>query len=100
MKLPKSIVILGRKFSVKVVKHELTVDGKAASGVTDTVNRIIEIEHGLPLREQLGILSHEIGHATLSINGLSETLTDREVEIVCQTCRSVVEDFVKAFNKR
>jgi hypothetical protein len=98
MKLPKSVNVLGRKFKI-VIKEEIEADGKVASGSCDSVNKIIEIEKGLPLNEQLGILSHEMAHASLDINGLSETLSAREVEIVCQTCRSVVEDFVKAFHK-
>lgn len=98
-KIPKKIEVLGRKFTVRVVREDIHADGKVASGSCDSVNREIEIEHGLPLNEQLGILAHEMGHATLDINGLSETLSAKEIEIICQTCRSVVEDFIRAFQR-
>jgi hypothetical protein len=98
-RVPKTVHILGRKFKVSIKKEEIHADGKVASGSCSWINKEIEIEAGLPLNEQLGILAHEMGHATLDINGLSETLTPKEVEIICQTCRSVVEDFIKAFHK-
>ena len=97
-RIPKKVMILGRQFTVKVVA-EIHADGKVASGSCSWVNKEIEIEKGLPINEQLGILAHEMAHATLDINGLAETLTPKEVEIICQTCRSVVEDFIKAFKK-
>lgn len=98
-KIPRSVMILGRKFKVILRSDEIIADGKVASGSCSWVNKEIEIEKALPLNEQLGILAHEMAHATLDINGLAETLTPKEVEIICQTCRSVVEDFVKAFKK-
>lgn len=97
-KLPKTVMILGRKYKV-IEKPSITVKNEEASGGCDTVNREIEIEKGLPLNEKMGILAHEMAHGAIVINGLSETLTDREIEMVCQICRSIVEDFVTAFNK-
>lgn len=45
----------------------------------------------------MGILAHEMGHAALVINGLSETLSDSQTEMMAQIVRSCCEDFIRSF---
>lgn len=95
--LPKTVLVLGREFHVIETDEPIMVDGQAASGSCNSVDRIIEIEKGLPFNEKMGILAHEMGHAGLDISGLGQTFSLREIEVFCQLQRSLVEDFVKAF---
>lgn len=97
--LPKTVLILGRLYQV-IQQDQVYLDEKEVSGLCDTLNRCIYIEKGLPLKEKMGILAHEMAHAALDINGLAETMADKELEVVCQMCRSLVEDFIASFNKR
>jgi Zn-dependent peptidase ImmA (M78 family) len=94
--LPKKVTVLGRKYKVKL-KDRILVNGSEVSGSCDTVNKEIHIEKGLPLDEQMGILAHEMGHAALVVNGLAETLSDSQCEMLCQIVRSCTEDFVRSF---
>lgn len=96
MRLPRHIMILGRKFKIEL-KDDIIVNGKPASGSCDATNRVIEIEKSQSINEQMGLLSHEIGHAGLEIYGLDQRLSDLENEIFCQLIRALIEDYIKAF---
>ncbi len=96
IKLPKSIIVLGRAFEIREV-DEVRVNGKIASGSFCFENRIIEIESDLDIQQKMGLLAHEVGHAGLVIFGLDQRLSSKEIEIFCQLIRALIEDYIKAF---
>ena len=83
-----SIPILGEIYTV-IVTDNLTED---ASGECCAETQTIRLR--TRLRENPDylwrVLCHEIGHAYIFESGLAEILTDREQELIAQTCGSLM----------
>lgn len=94
-KLPKFIVILGRKFKIKQLSN-LSYHGEPCLGLCDASNKIIYLEKGQKESDKLDTLFHESVHAMLSISGVDQKLTDSENEIMCQLVTALFNDMIKA----
>ncbi len=66
--LPKSISILGQKFTIKVSRKGI---GKANAGECRPKECLILIDPSYHYESQCEILFHEILHATMAVSGLS-----------------------------
>jgi hypothetical protein len=94
-KLPKYIVILGRKFKIKQLVG-LCYHGEPCLGLCDASNKIIYLEKGQKEDDKLDTLVHESVHAMLSISGIDQKLTDSENEIMCQLVTALFNDLLKS----
>jgi Zn-dependent peptidase ImmA (M78 family) len=94
--MPKSVNVLGRKYSIKKMKN-LTHNGELVLGLCHSMKREIHIEASLSNEQSLNVLTHELAHALFDEMAISQTLTDREVEIFVQAIANLCEDIIKAY---
>lgn len=92
MKIPKQILILGRKLKVKEITAEkLTKMYPGALGMCDIYNDIIYIAKELPQKAKVRVFRHECVHAFLDIVGIDQVLNENENEIYAQCISAFVE---------
>lgn len=92
--MPKSIIILGRK--VKVIQGRgLLYNGEPCLGLCDYDANTIYIEKNQSVQSKKDTLSHEAIHYFLTLLGIDQKMTDREVEIYCQSFTALFKDLKK-----
>lgn len=80
-KLPKIVKVLGKPFKVEQHGPE-DMDGN--EGDCCKMTSTIRISSERTLEQQIDILNHEIFHAWLGLTGLSELLTKKQEEALCE----------------
>lgn len=65
MRIPKSFMIKGKKYSVRIEKHLRHEDGSKVDGLCDLDNRTIYLDKGLKRKEMEKVLLHEVFHAII-----------------------------------
>lgn len=94
-KLPKFIIILGRKFKIKQLNN-LSHLSQPCLGLCDYSNKVIYLEKLQTDEDKLDTLVHESSHAMLAISGVDQKLTDSENEIMCQLFTALFNDLSKS----
>ena len=93
-KIPNYIMILGRK--VKIVQGKnLVYEGQPCLGLCDYERSIIYLEKDQSLHTKQDTLSHESIHFFLTLLGIDQKMTEREVEIFCQSFTALYRDLKK-----
>ena len=82
--IPKSLTILGQKFSVELV-DVIDPDEPDTYGQMLGSEHKIQIRAGLSKEQQWQTLIHETVHATLHITGLASKLDDTVEEVIAQS---------------
>lgn len=94
----KEIVILGQRFSIKVVTKE-TLKNKTGDHVTESygamelVPRVIYLNRELRGDQLKRILIHEIIHAYIGLAGLTEFTNNKTEEALCCVLENLVDQF-------
>lgn len=101
--LPKSIVILGRRFKIKKSTREEMIaaypEGLAAGLIIMSSFEIMILDELTP-QEQLHTLFHEGSHAAQSLVGIDQTTPHPMIEVICQTHATLFEDLVKSLVRK
>lgn len=104
IEIPKSVTILGRKFSVKILTRDQInkkmnrTDGP--EGGIHYLKREIVLAKDLPKEEMIVTFLHECNHAIDCITGFSQTLSCNEFEIMAETRATGFYDVFKALTKK
>lgn len=94
-KLPKSLTILGQKWTIKVTKKGL---GKNSAGECQPRQNLILIDPSYCYEAQKEILFHELAHAVIATSGLSLILNgfnDNLEEIIIEHLSPVLYGVLK-----
>lgn len=102
-KLPKSVMIFGRKIPVLTLSSEeikkLYPDfTHAPQGLWDSCQRTIVINNEFPVQDQGYTLKHEIAHCVMTFVGLDLIIDPNVQEIIVQTMATLLEDVLKQAN--
>lgn len=92
--MPRHIVILGRKIKIVQGKN-LVYQGQECLGLCDYDNSVIYLEKNQSKQSKLDTLSHEAIHFFLTLTGIDQRMTEREVEIYCQCFAALFKDLKK-----
>lgn len=76
--LPKSVMILGQRFKVKV---EDLMTEHSLYGSTVAREQIIKVDKALSSEQQRQTLFHECVHAALGVSGVTEVLSSKDIDI-------------------
>ena len=97
MKIPKSIVILGRKFSVKMATSDQLKEatGFASVGACNYSKKLILLHKEMSKEDQLITLFHEVAHVIQITVGLSQVTTPEMTEVWCETMANGFLDLAK-----
>jgi Zn-dependent peptidase ImmA (M78 family) len=101
MKRPKSVTILGRKFTVKEVEQkevEKHIGPGAVAGINYT-ERLILISKGFDDFDYRVSIMHEVTHAVLHTIGLDQTISDHIREILCESMANGFNDLYLSMKK-
>lgn len=93
--MPKSITILGRKIKIVEGKN-LVYEGNQCLGLCDYDRNIIYLEKNQSPQSKKDTLSHEAIHYFLTLTGIDQKMTDREIEIYCQSFTALFKDLKKS----
>ena len=86
MEIPRSFVIAGFRWKVKIVNGLKDEAGGKREGMTDATNRTIELDKAVTGEDRVLTFWHEYTHAVLYECGVSENtggLSDIVEEIIC-----------------
>jgi hypothetical protein len=86
--MPKTIGAPGGPIKVRLVKREKTSDGDPAWGSWEPHTRTIRIERGAPVAHRWRTFYHEVTHAWMDDNGISEILSPQGEEAMCKAVAS------------
>ncbi len=75
--LPRSISVLGKVFTVKLVANLKDSDGSPLFGITDPNSRTITLCSSADQASLESTFFHELIHATLAVAGVSELLDEK-----------------------
>ena len=97
MKIPKSVVVLGRRFTVKVVSREY-IEKEIGIGVMGGMNysrKLILISNNMSKEDMLVTYFHELCHAGMYVAGLNQIIDPSVQEILCETLGNTFYDVIK-----
>ncbi len=89
----KSIVILGRKWTIKK-SPKVSLDGEEVDGYCDAGIYTIFMDSSLSEENYQHVLCHEISHCIFFTFGGDQTLTNMETEVFCQSFGSGFSDLI------
>lgn len=84
MTIPKSVIIFGQKFKVKVT----SLNGYL--GMCDRLDHVIYIEINQPDKDKMHTLLHEVGHAVFSRVGIVQGLNPELEEVIVETMATAI----------
>ena len=101
MKIPATITILGRKFTVKndlsdSQMAKMVDDGSCPMGAMNYSLRIIAIKEHKNKEEQFVTFFHECLHAMQYIVGLNQITNPDVAEVWCESGANAIYDMVRA----
>jgi len=94
MKLPRQVIILGRKIKIKEGKN-LHYNGIPCLGLCDYEKSIVYIEKNQADHTKLDTLFHELSHYFLTLCGMDQKMSESEVEMHCQLITAFINDILK-----
>lgn len=97
MKIPKSVTILGRKFTVKVVTKEYIEKeiGLGTMGGMNYTKKLILISNNMSKEDMYITYLHEICHVGMYVVGLNQVIASEIQELLCETLANTFFDSVK-----
>lgn len=95
---PNTIQLLGREIGI-VEQDEILFEEDSVDGLYEHSNRRMLIKSDQSEREKFETIVHEATHSYQTQLGIDQTLTKREVEVVCQIMTMFVVDIITGFNK-
>ncbi len=99
MKIPRAIAINGKIWKIIRKKDLRNEEGQSRMGLTDVDNRIIEIESVLEPKELELTFWHEITHASLYENHLTDLAGGLPELVEEQICEVVAEMIISTQRK-
>lgn len=95
MKLPKYIIVLGKKYSIKQ-EYDLHHNNLSVHGVIDFDKKTIRIDSEQNNENKLITLIHEIGHAVAKESALQEAGLSNEIEeiFVEQMAKTIIANLI------
>jgi len=100
MKIPKSVIILGRKFKLKQVS-QMVIDEYAGSPVeacVDITNAIILVRKDIPENDKILAIFHETQHIAHHVCGISQVISQEMQEIICETSAQSFADLLRSLH--
>lgn len=97
MKIPKSVTILGRKFTVKVVSKEY-IEKEIGPGVMAGMNytkKSILVSNNMSREDMYITYLHEICHVGMYVAGLNQVIPSDIQELLCETLANTFYDSVR-----
>lgn len=97
MKIPKSVTILGRKFTVKVVSKEY-IEKEIGPGVMGGMNytkKSILVSNNMSREDMYITYLHEICHVGMYVAGLNQVIPSDIQELLCETLANTFYDSVR-----
>ena len=99
-KIPKFVIILGRKYILKMVSdQEITkIAGVLCEACVELRTKQIFIVKDLPDDEKLIALFHEIQHISHLVSGISQVVSPELQEILCESTAQAFYDLLRSLN--
>lgn len=97
MKIPKTVTILGRKFTVKVISKEV-IEKEIGTGVMGGMNytkKSILISNNMSKEDMYITYLHEVCHVGMYVTGLNQVIPSEMQEILCETLANTFFDVNK-----
>ena len=94
MRIPKQVMILGHKVSIKQTSKLPSGDADTL-GVADVLDDVIHLHKDMSNEAKYKILLHEIFHHALWANGVSQTISPEIEECIVQAFASVYREIKK-----
>lgn len=103
-RIPKSIVIFGRKIPIKTLSSKDIIKlypdyQHAPQGLWDSCNEWIVINKDFNLKSQHYTLAHEIAHSVNTFNGVDLIIDPSIQEILAQSTATLIQDILKQADK-
>jgi Zn-dependent peptidase ImmA (M78 family) len=98
-KLPKSVLIFGRKIPIKNIPGKKIIElypefTQPPLGLWDSSKREIIINSDFPIEDQKYTLKHEMAHSSFTFTGIDLIIDPALQEIIVQTVATLIEDIL------
>jgi len=99
-KLPKNIIILGRKYNLKLVSGEYItkIAGVLCEACVEFNSKTIFVVKDLPDDEKMIAIFHEVQHISHLVCGISQVVSPDMQEILCESSAQAFYDLLRSLN--
>ena len=93
MKIPNSIMVFGREYTVKRVKQLKDDDGRPLSGFHEYEAALISLDSELKGSDLVQTFLHELGHAVQQRCGINQAaISDDLTEVIVDSMATFIEE--------
>jgi hypothetical protein len=97
--IPQFMTLLGRRIYV-CEQNEVIYKGEAVEGLYEHSNKRMLIHENQTHHDKFETIIHESAHSYQTQLGIDQTLSEREVEVVCQIMTMFAVDIIRSFSDK